>query len=443
MYCIKCGNQIPDGAKFCPSCGQAVQEKVERKIEKKSSNQGKKLPIWKKILIALVAITVIVAGYFIAIENWNVAEIPNPQDFFGLEAKETSGGFAINWHFESEWDSLPVIEKYVDYIDKTTDNIRVLRTDSTDGNVKIELVYDGFWLGNSKPVLRFSYYGNDYYGTDSSNRNYVFQFRANNNFKLLESECYAGNETVDDIINDNLSNSSQEESEKDSQIVENNPLALPDPCLFFGCGRGEDQAYYEEDAHLISCCFNLDEGRYVVHEYLDLLNSGKYPVEFSESYTDDYIKVNATLFERYVYNYTGDDESIGKFTLSEAAGGRTLDGIFISLYYNYRSASLMVTVVYENDFELVDSGMHASKLPTSYSGSVSGSDDLYTGPDYEKPDFAKLDCVFCDDGDCPECDGYGTIKRYNGDGEYIDSTCPECRGNRKCWRCGGTGKREN
>lgn len=24
MFCIKCGNQVPDGANFCPSCGQAV-----------------------------------------------------------------------------------------------------------------------------------------------------------------------------------------------------------------------------------------------------------------------------------------------------------------------------------------------------------------------------------------------------------------------------------
>ena len=447
MFCIKCGNQIPDEAKFCPKCGQAVQgkeeEKLEKKIEKKFSKQGEKSPVWKKIVTVLVAIVVIVAGYFVAIENWKVAEIPNPQDFFGLEASDTSGGFDINWHFESEWDSLPVLEKYADYIERTTDNIWIRRSDSTDGNVSYEFVYDGIWLGNSKPMFRFSYYGNDYYGTDSSNRNYVLQFRAENNFELVESKCYAGDETVEDIINDNAAHNSQKETEKDSQKVETNPLALPDPCLFFGCGRGEDQSYYEEDAHLVSCCFNLDEGREVVYEYLDLLNSGKYPLEFAESYTDDYISVNATLFERYIYNYTGDDSSIGEFTLTDEKGGRTLDGMFISIYYNYRSASIMVTVVYENDFELVDSGMHVSQKVTSYSGSSSDSDDLYTGPEYEKPDFAKLDCVFCDDGDCPECDGYGTVKRYNGDGEYIDSTCPECRGSRNCWHCGGTGKRED
>ncbi len=25
MFCGKCGSSIPDGAKFCPSCGNAVE----------------------------------------------------------------------------------------------------------------------------------------------------------------------------------------------------------------------------------------------------------------------------------------------------------------------------------------------------------------------------------------------------------------------------------
>ena len=31
MFCIKCGSQIPEEAKFCPNCGQAVQEREKTK----------------------------------------------------------------------------------------------------------------------------------------------------------------------------------------------------------------------------------------------------------------------------------------------------------------------------------------------------------------------------------------------------------------------------
>ena len=355
MFCIKCGTQIPDEAKFCPKCGQAVQgkeeEKLEKKIEKKSSKQGEKSPVWKKILIALVAIAVIVAGYFIAIENWKVAEIPNPQDFFGLEASDTSGGFDINWHFESEWDSLPVLEKYAEYIERTTKNIRISRSDSENGNVSIYFNYEGFWLGNGKPSFRFSYYGNDYYGTDSENRNYVLKFRAENNFKLVESKCYAGDETIEDIINDNAANNSQKETEKDSQKVEKNPFALPDPCLFFNCGRHEDQKYDNGDATLISCKFDLDEGKNVVQEYIDLLES-EYPLGRFDEDEADYISSSGKYFYRYYYKYTGTDVNIPGFERDD----REYTDVYVGLYYNYSAGTILLTIIYDNTFELVDCG---------------------------------------------------------------------------------------
>lgn len=37
MFCTKCGASIPDGAKFCPTCGEAVVPSAEEKIPKKDS----------------------------------------------------------------------------------------------------------------------------------------------------------------------------------------------------------------------------------------------------------------------------------------------------------------------------------------------------------------------------------------------------------------------
>ena len=441
MFCIKCGKEIPDGARFCPSCGQEVNGKVEEKVEKKSEKniwkQGNKLPVWKKILIVLVTIAVIVAGYFIAIENWRISEIPNPQDFFGIEAIDTSGGFDINWHFESEWDSLPVIEKYAEYIEKTTDNIKVIRKDKARGNVSFYFEYEGFWLGNVKPSFRFSYYGNDYYGIDSSNRNYVFQFRAENNFKLVESECYAGDVSVDEIVNNNTPNNSQSESKEESEKVEVNPFALPDPCLFFNCGRNEDQKHDNGDAWLVSCKFDLDEGKNVVQEYIDLLES-RYPLGRFDYAEEDYVKYTGAYFYNYYYRYTGTDINIPGFERD----GRENTDVQVSLYYNYRSGFILVTFIYDNTFELVDCGEKASAIPTSFSGTPSNTDTPQV--DFYVPEYAKQDCLMCDGtGDCQKCNGYGTVEYYNGDGEYVTSGCPTCYGNRKCRYCNGTGKREN
>ena len=29
MFCVKCGNEIPDGSAFCPKCGNAVRKPEE------------------------------------------------------------------------------------------------------------------------------------------------------------------------------------------------------------------------------------------------------------------------------------------------------------------------------------------------------------------------------------------------------------------------------
>jgi len=53
-----------------------------------------------------------------------------------------------------------------------------------------------------------------------------------------------------------------------------------------------------------------------------------------------------------------------------------------------------------------------------------------------------LDCLTCDgDGDCPDCNGYGTQENYAGAGDYVTSVCSTCHGSRTCRACGGSGKR--
>ena len=53
-----------------------------------------------------------------------------------------------------------------------------------------------------------------------------------------------------------------------------------------------------------------------------------------------------------------------------------------------------------------------------------------------------LDCLTCGgNGDCPDCNGYGTQENYAGAGDYVTSVCSTCHGSRTCRACGGSGKR--
>ena len=438
MFCIKCGKEIPDGAKFCPSCGQAVQGNVEEKVEKKTFKLGKMPPILKKILIAIAVIAVINVSVILIGEYWTFAEIPNPEQFFGLEGEDIGGGeyYDKGWQFESEWDPWSAIEKYVDYLDKNIDDLFIYQDNPHEGKIRIQIMYNGYWLFSDSPSLEIDYYGRNYYGQNSKNQNNVFRIYIDNNFKFVDSECYAGDVSVDDVISDNSSDNSQTESEKESEKVEVNPFALPDPCLFFNCGRHEDQKHDNGDAWLVSCKFDLDEGKNVVQEYIDLLES-KYPLGRFDYVEEDYVKYTGAYFYNYYYRYTGTDINIPGFERD----GRQNTDVHVSLYYNYRSGFILVTFIYDNTFKLVDCGEKASAIPTSYSGTPLNTDTPQV--DFYVPEYAKQDCLMCDGtGDCQKCNGYGTVEYYNGDGEYVTSGCPTCYGNRKCRYCNGTGKRD-
>lgn len=77
---------------------------------------------------------------------------------------------------------------------------------------------------------------------------------------------------------------------------------------------------------------------------------------------------------------------------------------------------------------------------TSYSSGSSSSGSSSSGT--YTPDYAKLDCLTCHgDGDCNTCNGYGEVRRYQGGGQTVRAKCPTCHGSGNCTRCGGTGKR--
>lgn len=73
MFCIKCGNQVNDGAGFCPNCGNKIENSITNNVSSQSMansavvntvatvNLKKKPKTWRVVLLAVVA--TIVAGF--------------------------------------------------------------------------------------------------------------------------------------------------------------------------------------------------------------------------------------------------------------------------------------------------------------------------------------------------------------------------------------------
>lgn len=62
MFCSKCGNQMPDTAKFCNKCGQAVQERdkgEEKPVGKKKSKIIVRIVLVLAIMVVIAAIVIV------------------------------------------------------------------------------------------------------------------------------------------------------------------------------------------------------------------------------------------------------------------------------------------------------------------------------------------------------------------------------------------------
>ncbi len=210
---------------------------------------------------------------------------------------------------------------------------------------------------------------------------------------------------------------------------------LPDPAAFFGGATPREDEPADTSGWHLYYRTRIDEGWTASHEYVNLLCE-KYGFVQSDYLTNTTLYLQSDL---YFLDYT-------KQAIEPARDRYYGDGyvdfesdVFVWIQKNGRDEYTGVSIYFSSDLQVRDLGDRASTVPNdALGGSQSGS----SGPHYETPDFAKLPCLTCDgEKDCQKCNGYGTIKRYNGNGETIDSLCPTCHGGRKCTACNGTGTR--
>lgn len=384
-------------------------------------------------IFCIVIFGVIVGGVVFSYKNWKVAKIPEPEEYFGASAYHVNGGYANNLEFSMDDDPYAAIKGYVAYVKENTDNIEIEVNKGADGDVTYLFSYDGFWIGD-EPSFRIIYKG---YRTEKED--YFFRFQADRHFKFVDRGSYQEDDSKEDMLDDTdfeHNDSPEKETEKETSQENHKGLVLPDPCLFFGCGRYEDKKGDTDNSWLVSCKFDLDVGKNVVSEYLELLETGDYPIVYVDGKEEDYVEYVGKYFFRFYFDYTGEDASVTSFDRE----GHEMTGMYLGLTYDYSAGTILLTIMYESSFELVDCGKQASVLPTSYSGEPSDF-DVPTSDD-TSPEFAKQNCMTCHgSGNCQECGGDGKVYRYNGDGDYLDTNCPTCRGSGDCRKCNGTGKR--
>ena len=166
MFCYKCGKQLPDDAVFCSACGTAMQsapvqpvtppepavEPVEIKPEKEKKPKKEKKPTdpgkKKKLLMilgAVVLLAAVIGGICLYLQNNDVADIPDPEYYFGkyAEIEVDDVGYAVRFNIESENDLTQAVQAYCALLtDSYPFELQHEEVDD-DGDVKYEFRYSG------------------------------------------------------------------------------------------------------------------------------------------------------------------------------------------------------------------------------------------------------------------------------------------------------------
>ena len=67
MYCRKCGNELTEIDKFCPKCGNAVDDETTNysEMENQQNIEQKKSPTILIIVIVILVVIIVLVGIFI------------------------------------------------------------------------------------------------------------------------------------------------------------------------------------------------------------------------------------------------------------------------------------------------------------------------------------------------------------------------------------------
>jgi len=496
MYCMHCGKELPEEAKFCFHCGQPVPP-AEEKPETGAAKLGK----WIVAGIAVVGVIILVAVIG-GIKNYNQRNAdPTPEPEQGIEVfeaedlpeppQEEPAPEAEPEPQEVEVDpNSAIIPDFADFFlkEKTFDK------DNGDVGHKYEL--KGFPIESKEAVVEEmlsvlaepqyqlepdwedSYYYQDegtssdyYYFTytganpgitevyiDEANDPYTFKisvwdlwandgiFNLGIYFNQNFEEVTPGKHTQQDV-GEQIEYAGNPQPQ--NETVDPDSVLLPNLADFLLSDKDFNQAYssggrrYEVGP--------MPDAAYedVVAEVKALLEEPRYQLEL-EGVDSNYYDDGSGEAHNYFYRYIGTNPNI--FYVDHEWKDVSFQ-VMLTIYdNNYNDGYFSIGLFYCENFEEEISGKYttrrtdkdsdgglrgADEFPQKQTGSSSGGVPDVSGTYDHTPPASKLKCLTCNgDGDCNTCGGSG-YKRIGG----AKAGCTTCRGNGKCRTCKGSGTR--
>jgi uncharacterized RDD family membrane protein YckC len=150
-YCKNCGNELPEGAQFCPRCGTAIEKPKEPEVMASTSSSnapGLILAFWGERFVAwlidvvLIGIVFLIIGLFTFLSGLTFSPIPGWPDWIPFFNFNLNGIFVFVYWMLMEGSNGQSFGKMLM-------RIRVVHMDGTSvnmGNAAIESIGKAFLL---------------------------------------------------------------------------------------------------------------------------------------------------------------------------------------------------------------------------------------------------------------------------------------------------------
>ena len=493
MYCIKCGKQLPDEAKFCRFCGTPVPDGTAPAASSDApatSAKPKKKTSPKKLLAVLGILLTIVVLFFAAsiisiamVERISVT-IPDPAEYFGVEGEDWRLGTEFydaespEMTYRTVEDPKEAVEDYVKLLCSGDYSLKLVRSfDVREDTDEHQWVFDydpdnGFIrfvdrYARALPEMEVAYrglredgayrfdvdidYGGSFIstgitcGTDFTHPDEVTPGapEADPVPFVPDEEASAPPEVSEPAVS-----SAPAESAEPSSVPADPPAAsepadpvisgpvLPDPGAFLGGMDPKENEPGEVSGRRVYYKMDIDDGWTAVQEYIDLLGDPRFKLSMRTPAEDENWTTLYLHREVYFFDYTGpetltpaQDSYYHKDYIDYSAD------VFISLSKNGQEEYTAMTVCYSNDFTVADLGDRASTASRlSPRGSTGSGSSTGSGANYD----AKVPCNVCDrSGKCQTCKGNGYL--YSSASDKEDRNCYSCNQSGRCTSCNGKG----
>lgn len=482
MFCMHCGQQLPDNAQFCIKCGNKIFTEqdlnpvpvveptpasvVEPPLAPQSAtvedngshvpsisepdNKAPKADVFKEITkpaigklwankvtryIALGVLALLLIGIVIvAIPSNPSIYIPDPKVYFGIPMVEKDKENAIpRYQYSSDWDMTDSVKAYALSL---RDDYRFVMLNAKEDETFLE--YHFFHIDNSGTIITLRYIN------DGFNNKIVLVATKDIGFKPLRRYSSSQNEPiVDEDESEPVQNKepvTQEESQS-SSLKDRNPAVLPDFTAYDSSNSYKQYVTYLPEKEPMLLCIGYESSdtnsTYVVQDYMKALFEMGYKLDEEHSYKSTFANMPAETF--YLYH-----PNLPVSFIRGTRGQIQIDYRYTSnnkcIHIYIRLPETIVMEGFETAYatEKAENEAESKESSSSNKGSSAGNAGGGT-PSVDRDLYdVKTRCGVCHgDGDCNKCGGDGKV--YSSASKKEDRNCPSCSGRGNCRSCGGDG----